>query len=70
MNKENKLVVQACLEEVAAVIKNAQKSLPRKTYLLAKKWYGLQKTTLQLIKYKGKIERFPKHKLRKEPVDA
>ena len=63
MNKEDKLMVQLCLEEIERTIKALSKPTDRKVYLIGKKWYKQMKDILKALKYRGKVERLPKHKL-------
>lgn len=68
MNKEERLLVKASLEEIEATIKLVKKPMFRKTYLTAMKWYKFHKERIMSFKYRGKIERLPKHRLKKEEV--
>ncbi len=69
MKKQDKLVAQGCIDEINSAVKATKKPLTRKTYLEARRWYRLQLETLQLLKYRGKVPKLNKHRLKKEVVD-
>ena len=54
------------MEEIDATIKIVKKPLTRKTYLDAQKWYKFHKDRIMSFKYRGKIDKLPKHRLKKE----
>ena len=70
MKREDRLVITACLEEIAAVVKGAKRPLTRKVFLDVRRWHRFQKEMLKELGYKGKISRMPKHIVKKEVVDT
>lgn len=69
MQNQSKNFRQGCLDEINAAVKATKKPLTRKTYLAARRWYRLQVDTLKVLKYRGKIPKLNKHRLKKEVVD-
>lgn len=69
MKKTDKLAVAVCLDEIKAVVRGANNPLIRKTYLMARRWYGYQKEQLNKLGYRGKIDRLPKHKVKKGIIE-
>lgn len=65
MKKIDKLAVALCLDELRATVSIASKPLPRKAYLMARRWHKYQQGQLEAFGYRGKIDRLPKHKLKK-----
>ena len=70
MKKAERLQSQYHLDELRAAVSVAKKSLFRKAYLDARRWYQFHKDSLKEIMPLVTVDCFPRHKVKREIVEA